>query len=524
VPSVCLTARSMIARIDFPAMSVTETVRSPAEYEERLQKYLYERSEESRAVRVGEKETSEQAAIVERYADLFSRGQLASLREIEDQASDGDERERLYRLRKTCEGGLAAAELAEAEDEFENKYLAARVTWRGEEMPLRNAQAKLAVIDSYADRQELGALHADTSAAFNPERLELLAKQEALEGELSGTPENIERSEEEKQISLRELERTLAEAKSAVDGSWARVREQWFERLLGPEREEVPASFHAAYMRRLSPLESTYTKERAVEICMDTLHGLGFDLEHDENIRLDLDDRPQKSPRACVIASDPPKVVHLITRAQGGLHDYQSFLHEAGHALHYAGCDPSLSYTFRRLSRDHALTEIYSFILESITRVPEWHAMHFGLSDDDAAENANATMFMETLLFRRYVAKLQYELDFWSRYNDVGATPEGYAERLTKAVGLRYRDDAFLSDMDSGFYSADYLRAWIRAAQLRAYLTREVGADWWRNAQTGDHLRALFFEGTRPSSEEIAGRLGFEPLDISPLVAELTAA
>src|SRR5438034_421160 len=102
-------------------MNVAEAVRSPAEYEERLQKYLYERSEEGRAVRVGEKEVSEQAAIVARYADLFSRDQLASLLECEQQASDADERERLYRLRKTCEGGLAAAELAEEEDAFQNK-------------------------------------------------------------------------------------------------------------------------------------------------------------------------------------------------------------------------------------------------------------------------------------------------------------------------------------------------------------------------------------------------------------------
>jgi len=224
-----------------------------------------------------------------------------------------------------------------------------------------------------------------------------------------------------------------------------------------------------------------------------------------------------------VIASDPPKVVHLITRAQGGLHDYQAFLHEAGHALHYAGCDPSLSYTFRRLSRDHALTEIYSYILESITRQPEWHVAQFGLTDEEAATNTNATRFLELLLFRRYVAKLQYELDFWSRYNEVGGTPEGYADRLTRAVGLRYRDDAFVSDMDAGFYSADYLRAWIRSAQLRAFLKREVGDDWWRNAETGDRLRSLFFEGTRPSSEEIAGRLGFEPLDTGPLVSELIA-
>jgi hypothetical protein len=504
-------------------MSATETVRTPAEYEERLQKYLYERAEEGRAVRVGEKEVSEQAAIVARYDDLFSRSQLASLRECEERASDADERERLYRLRKTCEGGLASAELAEDEDAFQNRVLAARVTWKGEEMPLRSAQAQLAVLESYADRDELGALQANASAAFNDERAELIAKGEALEAELSGEPENVARNEEEKQISLRELERTLAASSAAVDESWEGLRQRWFDRLLGAERDDVPTSFHSAYMRRLSPLESTYTKERSVEVCMNTLRALGFDMESDENIRLDLDDRPQKSPRACVIASDPPKVVHLITRAQGGLHDYQAFLHEAGHALHFAGVDPSLPYAFRRLARDHALTEIYSYILESITREPAWHAAYFGLDDETAAQNAEATHFFELLLFRRYAAKLQYELDFWSRYNDFGAKPDGYADRLTNAVGLRYRADAFLSDMDAGFYSADYLRAWIRSAQLRAYLRREVGDDWWRNEETGERLRALFFEGTRPSSEEIAARLGFEPLDTAPLVSELAA-
>jgi hypothetical protein len=501
-------------------VSVT-AVRSPAEYEERLQRYLYERSEEGRAVRVGEKETSEQAAIVARYADLFSRDQLELLRECEE-AAESDERERLFRLVKTCEAGLITAELAEEDDELENRILAARVLWDGEEMPLRTAQARLAVIDSYAKREELGTVQADKNAEFNDDRLELLGKWEALEGELSGIGDPVERSEYEKGVSLRELERALAAASAGADTSYAALREKWFERLLGDERADVPPSYHSAYMRRLSPLESTYTKERSVEICMDTLQQLGFDMENDENIRLDLDDRPQKSPRACVIASDPPKVVHLITRAQGGLHDYQAFLHEAGHALHYAGCDPALSYTFRKLSRDHALTEIYSYILESISREPAWHARYFDLSDEQAAENANATIFLEALLFRRYVAKLQYELDFWSRYHKQGPSNDGYSERLTAATGLRYRADGFVSDMDPGFYSADYLRAWIRSAQLREYLKREVGDEWWRKAETGERLRSLFFEGTRPSSEEIAERIGFEPLDTEPLVSELS--
>jgi hypothetical protein len=130
---------------------------------------------------------------------------------------------------------------------------------------------------------------------------------------------------------------------------------------------------------------------------------------------------------------------------------------------------------------------------------------------------------MEALLFRRYAAKLAFELDFWGRFAEDGGTDAGYAERLTAATGMEYRREGYLADMDAGFYSADYLRAWIRAAQLRTHFEREVGEEWWASPQTGDHLRELFREGTKPSSEEIAGRIGFEPLDTGPLRTELGA-
>jgi Peptidase family M3 len=502
-------------------MSVT-AVRSPTEYEERLRNYLFERAEEGRAVRVGEKEVSEQAAIVARYTDLFTRDQLEALRSAES-GLEGDELERVYRLRKACEAGVAAAELSERRDELENAILAARITFRDEEMPLRTAQAMLAVLPEYSAREELGVLHGDASASFNDDRLELLTADEDLAAELSGISDPVERNEEEKGISLTELSSILDRASAASAEAFEVLRDRWFERLLGSEREAVPSSYHVSYLRRLSPLEDTYTKERATEVCLETLKPLGFDLANDPKIRLDIEDRPQKSPRACVIASDAPDVVHLITRAQGGLHDYQAFLHEAGHALHFAGCDRELPYTFRNLARDHAHTEIFSYILEAISREPAWHAEYFELSDDEAQKNAEATTFLEALLFRRYAAKLGFELDFWRRFRDEGGTDEGYSERLTAATGVNYRPDAFLADMDAGFYSADYLRAWIRSAQLREYFVREIGVDWWRSPETGEALRELFSEGTRPSSEEIAKRLGFDPLDTAPLLTELGA-
>ena len=413
----------------------TTTVRTPQEYEDAYGAYYAEAAEEVRAVRVGEKDTSEQAAIVARHADLFTQDQLEALRAAEAQASDGDERERLYRLRRTCESGIVEAELAAREDELENAVLAARLTFDGEELPLRSAQARLAVVPEYRKRDELGELVRTLDGGFNERRRELLVARDDLDGELSGERDAVARNEAEKQISLRELEDVLRGAADAVAEEYERLRERWFERLLGPDRADVPASAHVAWLRRLSPLESTYPKERSVEVCVETVRALGFDLEAIPNIRLDLEDRPQKNPRACVIAADPPEVVHLITRAQGGLSDYQAFLHEAGHALHYAGCDPRLPWTFRALSRDHALTEIYSYIFEAVTREPGWHALHFGLADAEAEENAEATRFLEAFLYRRYAAKLRYELGFWSAF------PEEQRRLVARLRAAAHRGD-----------------------------------------------------------------------------------
>jgi hypothetical protein len=496
---------------------------APDEFESRLSSYLFERSEESRALRVGEKEVSEQAAIVGRYADLFTTEQLERLRATEEAEPSGT-RERLTRLRMTCESGVVTAQLAPFQDALQNAELAARVEHRGEELPLRAASARMGTVADYAEREELGLATWDVSAQLNEPRLELVRAADELKAELSGERDPVARNEAEKGISLRRLAEVLAPVSERASDTYENLRERWLERLLGPARDPVPASYHAGYVFRLTPLADVYTKERATEICLATLRDLGCDLEANGNIRTDLEDRPQKSPRPSVIASDPPTVVHLVTRPMGGLQDYQDFLHEAGHALHYAGCDPSLPFAFRALARDYALTEIYSYVVQSIAREPGWHAAHFGLTQEQAVENAGAGRFLDAFMFRRYLAKLRFELDFWGRFAEDGGTPAGYAERLTEATGFAYRADRYLADMDAGFYSADYLRAWIRSAQLRAHLRENVGEDWWQRRETGDFLRPLFREGLRPSNEEIAERLGYDPEDVAPLLAEQTGA
>jgi hypothetical protein len=499
-----------------------ETIRTVDDYESRLRSYVYESAEEGRAVRVGEKQVSEQTAIVGRYADLFTRKQLEALRDVEEYATDMTDRERIHRLRKSCESGLVLAELAPLQDALVNAELEARVEFRGESLPLRSARAQVGVLPDYAAREELGRASADVSATLNGRRLELLTAAESLSAELSGMIDSVARADEEKGISIRRLADVLA-ATTAASEAYDAVRHRWLDRLLGPERERQPASYHATYVHRLSPLVHVYAKDRATAVCVETLSDIGLELIGHPTIRTDLEDRPQKTPRPCVIASDPPATVHLITRALGGLQDYQGLLHEAGHAFHFAGCDPSLPYAFRALSRDNALTEIYAFVCEAITREKGWLSRHFDLSEGETSEHVEAMGFVYTFIVRRYAAKLQFELEFWSRFADDGGTSDGYAERLTEATGFVHRSSSYLADMDSGFYSADYLRGFIRSAQLRSYLIENVGEDWWCRKETGQFLGRLFKEGTKPSNEDIAHRIGFASDDVRPLIAELSA-
>ena len=188
-----------------------------------------------------------------------------------------------------------------------------------------------------------------------------------------------------------------------------------------------------------------------------------------------------------MIASDPPNVVHLITRAQGGLHDYQAFLHEAGHALHYAGCDPALPYTFRKLSRDHALTEIYSYIVEAISREPGWHAEHFGLvgraggrerrGDGLPRGAALPPLHREAAVRARVLGPLP---------PTTAARPAGYSERLTAATGIRYpRRELPLGHGLGLLLGRLPARLDPLGAAARSISSREVGEDWWRQPETG---------------------------------------
>ena len=221
----------------------TTGVYTPLDFEARLKQFLFESSEEGRAVRVGEKETSEQAEIVAPLRrSLHARP--ARLRCARRRAGrEGDDREQLYRLRKVCEGGIVSAELVEREDELENRQLAARLTFRGEELPLRAAQAKLAVLHEYARPGGARRAEADLNVTLQRRAARAAAAPaRSLRPTCRASPIRSRATRRRRAISLRELARALNEARAASDatrtGGCAR---SWFERAARPRARRAAA-------------------------------------------------------------------------------------------------------------------------------------------------------------------------------------------------------------------------------------------------------------------------------------------
>jgi len=89
---------------------------------------------------------------------------------------------------------------------------------------------------------------------------------------------------------------------------------------------------------------------------------------------------------------------------------------------------------------------------------------------------------------------------------------------------VEYPREEYLFDVDDGFYSAQYLRAWAFEAQLRSYLREDFDEEWYRLPKVGRFLVELWREGQRYTVEELARFIGAEGLDLGPLQEELLDA
>ena len=110
-------------------------------------------------------------------------------------------------------------------------------------------------------------------------------------------------------------------------------------------------------------------------------------------------------------------------------------------------------------------------LLEHLTIDPAWleRRLDFPRPLEYGAEGVTQLLW----IMRRYCAKLLYEIEF-HQAPDVTAMQSRYVELLAGALKISPSETDYLADIDDGFYSSEYLRAWAFEAQLRDVPPREV--------------------------------------------------
>ena len=168
-----------------------------------------------------------------------------------------------------------------------------------------------------------------------------------------------------------------------------------------------------------------------------TLAGLGIDLDSQQNVHLDVEERPTKSPRAFCAPIEIPDKVMLVIQPQGGPDDWYALFHEAGTLEHFAFTDPNLKMEEKRLG-DNAVTEGWAMLFDHLIDDRAWLSsmLSFPRPDVFAAEGAVQLLFY----VRRYCAKLLYELEFHAA-PDVRQMRSRYVEILGDALKVEFEPD-----------------------------------------------------------------------------------
>jgi hypothetical protein len=442
-------------------------------------------------------------AIYERHGDLFTRDNVAQLRE-----------EGTPQLVEFAVHGLMGRETKAEEAELARREAALEIEVDGEPMPYRQSAVVQVNERDPERRAAIEAARLEASAReLDPLLREMLERTHALTREL-GWPSMRAMCEELSGIDLGALEQQTSAFLDATEDAYEGLVGGPLERELGFGFDRLRRSDFSFFFRAPS-LDAAFSDARLLRSLEQTLDGLAL---HPPGVILDVEQRPKKTPRAFCSPVRVPDEVYLVIARRGGRDDFETLFHEAGHAQHFAHMPAGLPMEHRYLG-DNSITESFAFLFQHLTNNPAWLQARLDVMDAGAIEaQARAA---KLVFLRRYAAKLAYELELHSGTAALDSLPDVYARRLGGALHVDWPSQSWLSDVDPFFYAASYIRAWALETHVRRLLRERFGELWFDEPEAGDFLKTLWAEGQRMRGDELLHQLTGAQLDFGALLEDL---
>ena len=479
-------------------------------YRERIDRFLADIDQEYYEHFAGLKDDLELESIYARYEDVMTLEQAQRMGEAVDGSFGSIE---LWRF--ACDGYLGAL-TRRHEEEAANVEAKLTATIDGEEIQFRMLRPTMSNSEDRDRRERIERVRNElTDEHLNP--ILLASHQEAHEATRRDLGASSYRELYDK-FGYR-LDDLAAQCRAFLDSTeslYEDAADRMFRESVGVGLDEA-RRWDVGRVFRATKWDPVFPADRMLPALEGTLQGLGIDLRAQENVHLDVEERPNKSPRAFCSPVEVPGKVMLVIQPIGGPDDWRALFHEAGHTEHFANTRAELAVEERRLG-DSAVTEGWAMLLEHLINDPTWLAarLDFPRPEVFASEGAAQLLYF----VRRYCAKLLYELEFHSADDVTGMGPR-YVEILADALKVEPSPVDYLGDIDAGFYVSCYLRSWAFEAQVQSHLRDRFGNAWFARREAGSLLRELWGEGQRWPAEDFLRDITGENLELES-VAERT--
>jgi hypothetical protein len=487
---------------------------------------MEEMSREYYLAMAGLKPNAELQPIYQKYAGIMTPDALDMTMEAFRGAATGSEDQQRARMMLEWLAGLQSGRELAPMDEREMAWEASAMITLTDGSKVQFERAPIEMANS-ADRQRRLAIQ-DARAKLVESELAPLRRERFqrerdiierldLAGGYNATWELITG------ISLGDLRTQCERFLRDTQAMWDDTAPAFIKRGLGIEageatRADALALFRAHAFDKAFPAAEMETRVQR------QVRDMGVDPLANGRIRLDTGEREGKRSRAFCAPVRVPDEVYLVLRPHGGQTDWSTFLHELGHALHFAHARPDYAFEYRWLG-DNSVTEGYAMLFDGLMQDAGWLRRYTDLGAPQLPEFTRNGGFEELHFMRRYSAKFIYETHLYGGDVRWDALPDMYVDLLSSSTTFQYDTaDAFV-DVDPNYYSARYLRAWQLQSLIAETLRERYDEDWWRNPRAGPWLvQSLLSEGQRDLAHDLAKRVTERELSFEPLIREIERA
>jgi len=462
----------------------------------------------------GKKPTLDLDDIYKNYDHLFTFENSQYFKNLINNSS-GENQKKANFLFQFCTEGYLSKKYQKISDLIANNEANSKVNVDGEDYSFRYSDVLISNEENKIKRDEINQKRRKIiNDVLNPD-LKIYWESLHEEAIKLGFNNYISLFSQLKGYDFYELDKKMDKLVNETNDLYEYHMDKLFNKKLGISLKDSNSS-DFGFLKRAKEFDKFFKKENLISIFKENMRQLGIDIDKQQNIIMDIEERENKSPRAFCCPVKVPSEIYLVVLPSGGQDDYGAMFHEGGHAEHFANVNKNLDFEFKYLG-DNSVTEGFAFCFENLILDKQWLKNVIGMDDYLANEFLYFSSLINLFFLRRYASKLKYELKLHEQIN-VDGLDSVYSEILTKNLIMDYYPENYLKDVDEGFYCTSYIRAWMFEAQLKDYILNKYGTTWFKSKKAGDFLKEIWSYGQKYYPEEILDYLGYKELDINYLI------